>query len=247
MLTILWHESTAKGYIDYIPNDWIMKEGFLRGRIHSCKGPKGGMYKAKCNVTVNGSKVDLNYEPFIKYNKSNGMYLGILRILFDNKRRSNVVQVLWKDKASSDIAQVFWKDKASHDFEQASTTVIFEQETEINQPRDIKLLRATEGTKVSVYHLIRERNPRLVAAKKNAVLSSTGKLNCEICGFNFKDKYGDIGESFCEVHHRHALSKTSKCLTRLNDLAILCSNCHRMIHRTDPMLTVKKFRMTILK
>ena len=29
---------------------------------------------------------------------------------------------------------------------------------------------------------------------------------------------------------------------RLDDLAIVCSNCHRMIHRTKPMMSVEGFR-----
>jgi predicted HNH restriction endonuclease len=28
----------------------------------------------------------------------------------------------------------------------------------------------------------------------------------------------------------------------LDDLAIVCSNCHRMIHRTRPMMSVEEFR-----
>ena len=92
---------------------------------------------------------------------------------------------------------------------------------------------ATEGGRKLVTHLVRERSQAIVAAKKQQVLTATGQLVCEVCRFNFKAFYGILGEGFCEVHHRIPLSDVdSSRETRLEDLAILCSNCHRMIHRT---------------
>jgi 5-methylcytosine-specific restriction protein A len=47
----------------------------------------------------------------------------------------------------------------------------------------------------------------------------------------------------CEVHHRIALgSGHGERRTRLADLAIVCSNCHRVIHRSKPMLTIEALR-----
>jgi 5-methylcytosine-specific restriction protein A len=84
----------------------------------------------------------------------------------------------------------------------------------------------------------------LVAAKKDAVLAAGGKLACEACTFIFEDKYGELGKNYCEVHHRKPFAVGHIRQTSLSDLAILCSNCHRMIHRTDPMLSVEEFRET---
>lgn len=105
---------------------------------------------------------------------------------------------------------------------------------------DIDLaISATEGMTRLVSHLRRERNRALIDAKKLATLTAKGKLACEACGFDFAVVYGDIGEKFCEVHHLVPLSASSEAVTTTaDDLAVLCSNCHRMIHRTTPMLTV---------
>ena len=105
-----------------------------------------------------------------------------------------------------------------------------------------------EGNPRLVAHLRRERSAHLVTAKKEAVLKATGKLCCEACGFNFKDTYGKLGEGFCEVHHLQPLSKADGVVkTELKDLAIVCSNCHRIVHRTTPMVGISDFKKHILK
>lgn len=100
----------------------------------------------------------------------------------------------------------------------------------------------SEGNPRLVAHLRRERNAAIVKQKKTTVLKALGKLCCEVCGFDFKEVYGDIGDGFCEVHHIHPLHKSDgNVKTELNDLAIICSNCHRIIHRADPMPSIEKF------
>lgn len=99
-----------------------------------------------------------------------------------------------------------------------------------------------EGNPRLVAHLRRERNAAIVNQKKAAVLRESGKLCCEVCGFDFKEVYGDIGDGFCEVHHIQPLHKSDgNVKTELNDLAIICSNCHRIIHRMEPMPKVDAF------
>ena len=96
-----------------------------------------------------------------------------------------------------------------------------------------------EGNPRLVAHLRRERNSAIIKAKKDAILQTTGKLCCEACGFDFKEMYGKFGDGFCEVHHLQPLSKADGVVkTELGDLAIVCSNCHRIIHRTDPMISI---------
>lgn len=109
-------------------------------------------------------------------------------------------------------------------------------------PPDIDLPPAgTEGAARLVSHLRRERNRAIVEAKKAATLNAKGRLCCEVCGFDFAATYGAHGEGFCEVHHLAPLSAASDSVTTtLDDLAILCSNCHRTIHRSDPILSVSQ-------
>ncbi|GGB90041.1 HNH endonuclease [Knoellia flava TL1] len=102
---------------------------------------------------------------------------------------------------------------------------------------DLDELTAHEGRALAVTHLRRERNPMLRAAKLAAVTAKGLPIACEVCGFDFAARYGERGEGYIEVHHVLPLHASGPILTRLDDLALLCSNCHRMIHRGRPWLT----------
>lgn len=113
---------------------------------------------------------------------------------------------------------------------------------------DDESLSVKEGRSKWVQHLTRERNPKIVNAKKSQVLKATGRLKCEICEFDFEKRYGALGRGFCEVHHKQPLSTLNQQVeTKLDDLAILCSNCHRMIHRTKPIMSITDFRNLLSK
>lgn len=100
-------------------------------------------------------------------------------------------------------------------------------------------MQAEEGRVSLEEHLVRERNAALVNAKKADVLRATGRLACEACNFDFAVTYGKVGNGFCEVHHTKPLgSRNGSESTSLKDLAVLCSNCHSIIHRTKPMWSV---------
>lgn len=104
-----------------------------------------------------------------------------------------------------------------------------------------------EGRKKLVHHLVRERDRSLIDKKKKAVLRTIGRLACEVCSFNFEDVYGDRGRDFCEVHHLIPLSDLdTETETRLEDLAIVCSNCHRMIHQR-PWIQIDELKKDITK
>lgn len=96
---------------------------------------------------------------------------------------------------------------------------------------DVDLLEVGyEGMRRLVQHMRVERDRRLVESKKREALEQ-GRLLCEACGFDFAETYGAIGAGFCEVHHRKPLSNSGAIRTPLRELAIVCSNCHRMLHR----------------
>jgi len=101
---------------------------------------------------------------------------------------------------------------------------------------------AKEGKRIQKLHFVKERNQVIVKAKKKFVLKQLGRLDCEICGFNFSATYGSIGDDFIECHHIVPLHKLEfESITKLSDLALVCSNCHRMIHKIDGcnVLTIK--------
>lgn len=102
-----------------------------------------------------------------------------------------------------------------------------------------------EGQKRLVHHLLRERHRGIVDLKKRAVLEAHGQLTSEAYSFSFEDFYGPRGHDFCEVHHLTPLSEIEAASeTRLEDLAIFCSNCHRMIHQ-QPWMKIEELKRII--
>lgn len=98
---------------------------------------------------------------------------------------------------------------------------------------------ASEGKIFTQLHKKKERNKTIVKKKKEQVLKKHGCLKCEICSFDFVEKYGhNLGHEFSECHHINPIADNDEVNTKLSDLIIICPNCHRMIHRRRPWLTV---------
>lgn len=113
------------------------------------------------------------------------------------------------------------------------------EETEHQDAPDEEEEEFAEGRVAFRLHRARERSPQLVAAKKRQALKRTGSLACEICGFDFAGRYGERGQGFIECHHTVAVSDPAhRGATRLEDVALVCSNCHRMVHRWRPWLAL---------
>lgn len=105
-----------------------------------------------------------------------------------------------------------------------------------------------EGQSKLRVHVQRERNQALVSTAKRRFKEAHGHLFCEVCGFDFSDTYGELGDDFIEAHHRVPLSESYDLVeTSVDDLAMVCANCHRMLHRTKPWLTVEQLRQRLEK
>lgn len=103
-----------------------------------------------------------------------------------------------------------------------------------------------EGKIAFVLHKKRERNPKLIKEAKKLFISKHGRLYCEACKFDFQKVYGSRGIDFIEGHHTRLVSEMKEGeKTRVEDIAMLCSNCHRMIHR-KPLVTVEKLKILII-
>lgn len=108
----------------------------------------------------------------------------------------------------------------------------------LSEEADIDEEERREGRVLIRVHKQRERNRSLVQRKKEKVLAETGRLACEVCSFDFEEVYGEHGRGFVECHHLTPLAELrAGQKTRLSDLAIVCANCHRMIHRGPELLT----------
>lgn len=153
-------------------------------------------------------------------------------------------------KAGSRLDKVVWdqfaKDKENlraiagailknYDSKHVRASVDFSQVSEEEEFPEGKVLRRA--------HLARERSAKLVKKKKQLTMERNGCLACEVCDFEFSKVYGSIGEGFIECHHIVPLSKLRKhTKTTVKDLALVCPNCHRMLHRTRPWLSVQGLR-----
>ena len=104
-----------------------------------------------------------------------------------------------------------------------------------NPEKDDPEYSAFEGELRRLYVIHRRRESSLWVKKLNSArYVGDGKIRCEVpnCGFDFKAVYGEIGEGFAHVHHLLPLAEApaSGTKTYLKDLAIVCANCHAMIH-----------------
>lgn len=106
-----------------------------------------------------------------------------------------------------------------------------------------------EGNSVLATHLRYERDSSFIKRIKEKALSNNLMLNCEICGFSFLDTYGLVGRGFIEAHHINPLNeREGKQVTKKGDIALVCSNCHRMLHRkiSDKYLSIEDIKKNII-
>jgi len=69
-------------------------------------------------------------------------------------------------------------------------------------------------------------------------------LQCAACGFNFEAVYGELGIGYVEIHHIIPVSQLGPDyrIDVMTDLEPLCANCHAMVHRKDPPISIAEMR-----
>jgi 5-methylcytosine-specific restriction protein A len=84
-----------------------------------------------------------------------------------------------------------------------------------------------------------ERDPR----NRRLAIAIHGK-SCMACNFNFHAKYGELGDEYIVVHHTVPVSQMGNdyVVDPAKDLVTLCANCHAMVHRHDPPISVSDLR-----
>jgi 5-methylcytosine-specific restriction enzyme A len=114
-------------------------------------------------------------------------------------------------------------------------TAIFPDEIPVSE-----VLREGAVCKVSVNAY--ERNPVV----RHQCIEHYG-TSCYICGFNFGKIFGKLGEGFIHVHHLRPLSEIREEyeVNPVEDLRPVCPNCHAMIHRRSPPLSIEEVKVLI--
>ncbi len=104
-----------------------------------------------------------------------------------------------------------------------------------------------EGRKVERLHLQIERNKTLIETAKTEYIRKHGHCKCQVCGFDFEATYGSIGKNFIEGHHTRPLGDLSEEIeSQVQDITIVCSNCHSMLHRRRPWLSMEELSKLVI-
>lgn len=147
--------------------------------------------------------------------------------------------------------RLVWDEYANAPVELAAVVVAIRGIVESSTPEthalagddELGIAEAAEGKVLTRLHRVRERSRALVEAKKKDVLLKRGCLQCEACDFDFAQAYGPAGDGIIDVHHTkpvHTLKPGER--TKLSELALLCANCHRVIHSKRKWLSVEQVR-----
>lgn len=117
-------------------------------------------------------------------------------------------------------------------------------QTELAEEFAIPPQTSITETRKYAYHRKVERN-RTAARHAKKFHGS----RCQACDLSFAERYGEIGKNFIEAHHLRPIATLEEGVPVSYDLAadfaVLCSNCHRMIHRFSDPSDLTAFRKFI--
>jgi len=196
-----------------------------------CLDPKRDFRgRARQSITLQGGTKDLYVSP----------HLGFVLELWRGKPQSEAGLIEPMQEAKRQLLPIY---RMIADLSQNTNITVAEAQ------RDIEAVEAEEKyeeggrSPVLVNHY--ERN----AALRAAAISIHG-TRCWGCGFSFQEVYGKHGAGYIEVHHLRPVSSYIGKVTVVprTDMAVLCSNCHRMVHHhPNSPLSLEQLRMTLRK
>ena len=140
------------------------------------------------------------------------------------------------EKKSNGVYKIFFVDSKNDDMIISRSSENYSLITKIE-------INDVEGKKVVYYTTKYERSQK----NRNAAISYHG-AKCMVCGFDFEETYGEIGKDFIEVHHVKPLCSLDEevVICPETDLACVCPNCHRMIHRPqNKILSIDELRTIV--
>jgi 5-methylcytosine-specific restriction enzyme A len=101
-----------------------------------------------------------------------------------------------------------------------------------------------EGVKKTKYVTTYERS-----AKARAECLKHYGETCSVCEVDFSQRYGDIGKGFMHVHHLKPVADGDGKQVEVDpvaDLRPVCPNCHSMLHRRKPPLTIQELASVLV-
>ncbi len=147
---------------------------------------------------------------------------------------------LGSSKPSQEQYQSLALETASTCFGLVLSLLQVEDVTEVMQGFEAGL---PEGAKIQIVVNKYERSP----ANRAACISYYGPI-CQVCSFDFGSFYGQIGQDYIEVHHRVPVSSMGGAyrVDPVTDLVPVCGNCHAMMHRKNPPLSVEELKALLV-
>lgn len=136
-----------------------------------------------------------------------------------------------------------WAVQDFHLFVYREVLGLYDKEVTQDDIQDEHLYEKVEGKNVIAIHKRYERNSALIKKIKAKRLQDDPILQCEVCGFSFMETYGEIGKGFIEAHHLNPLSeRDGEQITKKDEIALVCSNCHNMLHKGDPVFEIDELK-----
>lgn len=202
----------------------------------------------KLSDILNALPIHPQKSEYEKFRNPNGVYMKLCNFLrFDPTHKGKGL------KGGGKMEENVW-DEFHNNREKLSAVAkaIIQNAESVPRPSHAESIdpeeEFSEGQILTKLHKIKERSPTLAKNKKKAVLKEKGKLSCEVCGFDFEEVYGQLGKGFAECHHIKPIAELKgNEMTKQCDLCILCANCHRMIHKSKPMLSIDQLREKLNK
>ena len=119
-----------------------------------------------------------------------------------------------------------------------------EPQADLSDEFNLPMQTSITETRKYVYHRKIERNRTAAANAKKF-----HGITCQACDLDFVKRYGTIGQGFIEAHHLKPISGLEEGVPIKYDVAldfaVLCANCHRMIHRTEDPSDLEGFKKRI--
>jgi len=230
---------------DWTRDEHIIALDFYLSHIPSVPGRDSSEILELSRV-LNGLNSFLENEKTEKFRNPSGVYMKLM-----NFRRFDPAYTGVGLAHGNKDEQVVWNLYANKPKELKNLAIHIKQftntETNIIPQIPEEEEEGNEGQILSRVHRYRERDKTLVTKKKNKFLKEYPRLFCQGCGFDFEKKYGPRGKDYIECHHIKPVSELAVGVTtKLSDLVLLCSNCHRIVHRKKPWLTIDELKKIVV-
>lgn len=128
---------------------------------------------------------------------------------------------------------------------------ILDRKTSVKKPiivNEDEESRFPEGKEKYKLHRLLERDSNISKRTKKLRLDQVGELRCDVCKFSFSDTYGEHGAGFIEAHHTIPIAKLNgERKTKVEEIALVCSNCHRMLHLGNQLLSIEDIKAIIFE